>query len=389
MSQSLILLKKGRSPAAFLAAAASASVAVVEVPGLPRYYTVADVAPGDLPDTVADHPDVQAVEDGSAEGETDDQDLTIDAAMSNASWALPRIIRRRAPWNVDRIVYPVETFFRASRTGAGVDVYVLDSGFRLDHQEIAGRATNVWEGFSSGGAGDDSGHGTAVASAAAGGTVGFAWGALLWGFKIFDSNVAGTNAVLIAGLGQALLHYQGRLETSRPAVMNISGGGFSDIVSEAVTSCIDAGMVVCVSAGNSRTNLDLAPRYPGQSDPDVILVAGSAMSDTPYHLGYNSRTNYGSAVTVVAPSQTLRIAAHTSADGYRIRSGTSYGVAYVSGVVACMLESRARLIGRKEVQAVKQAVVETATTGRLRPQPQLQIGTLPDRLLYLDPEASQ
>jgi subtilisin family serine protease len=171
-------------------------------------------------------------------------------------------------------------------------------------------------------------------------------------------------------------------------VMNISGGGFGAIVSDAIVDCIDAGMVVCVSAGNDRTNLDVAPRFPGQSDPDVVLVAGSAMSDTPYHLGFRNRTNYGTAVSVVAPAQHIRVANRTSSSSYNRSSGTSYAAPLTAGVLACMVQGTGRLTGRAQVQAVKARLLTVATAGRFRPQPQFGIGTLPDRVLYLDPNRS-
>ena len=59
--------------------------------------------------------------------------------MADGSWAIARHIRRDAPWRAGpRLRHPIETFFRCARTGAGVDVQILDTGIRYDHQEFAG-----------------------------------------------------------------------------------------------------------------------------------------------------------------------------------------------------------------------------------------------------------
>src|SRR4051812_17982244 len=71
------------------------------------------------------------------------------------NWALDRIDQRNGPLNY---VYGYTT------TGAGVHIYILDSGIRADHAEFAGRLTVDADYVSPLGNGADcNGHGTAVA----------------------------------------------------------------------------------------------------------------------------------------------------------------------------------------------------------------------------------
>lgn len=390
MSCTIVCLKKDADREAFLARAAQAGFVLEPIPGLDRHFVAHGIAAQDFP--LARDVAVEAVDDGDDEVFPDMQAITIPASLTGASWPLARIIRRDPPWNTRRLRHPITTFFRAERNGLGVDVYSLDTGIRLAHTEFGGRATNVYEYYSSGGLGDDEGHGTSVASAAVGATVGVARSALVWSFKamtttgVLEGSGTGTNLSLITSLGQALLHYQGRVTTGRPAVMNLSLGGFGSSVSSAISDIINAGMVICCSAGNLRQNLDATDRFPTESDGDLIVVGGIAMGDVPYYQG-NGGTNFGSSVSILAPAQRCYLANFNGNSSFGLVTGTSFAAPYTAGVVACMLEGRPRLNGRAQVQSIKAALLRNATRGRFVRQPQFGIGYLPDRILYLDPDA--
>ena len=324
---------------------------------------------------------IETVEDGNAPVRgTADQPLEINAALDSASWGIARVIRRRAPWPVRRLQFPRSTFFRCVRTGAGVDLYVVDTGVLPGHDEFSGRAASIYEYYSSGGAGDNHGHGSGVASCAAGATVGLARAVSIWSCKVLDSDNAGTNAGLISGLSQVLTHYAGR---SRPAVCNLSLGGFGAAVNSAVSDLIDAGIVVCASAGNLGADLGAVEYYPAESDPDAIVVGGTNPADSAFYRT-GSASNYGTRIDVSAPGIAIRQATIGASDAFTLRTGTSFSVAFASGAVACMLTGHAKLTGRAQVQAVRAYVRDQATTGRAQPSPSLGLD-LPDRLLYLDP----
>src|SRR5690606_57344 len=73
------------------------------------------------------------------------QPLTINGDLDSCNWGLARTIRRRAPWRTDIITRPIETFYDCVRDGGGVDVYVLDTGIRIAHDEFGGRASIIYE----------------------------------------------------------------------------------------------------------------------------------------------------------------------------------------------------------------------------------------------------
>ena len=169
-----------------------------------------------------------------------------------------------------------------------------------------------------------------------------------------------------------------RAATGRPAILNLSLSASDATVGGAVADCIEADIVVVAAAANDLS--DSVP-IPGATD-DVICVGGIKANDTPCHTG-----NFGPHVDLLAAYERVRTAAVDAPDASRVSSGTSYGTPLTAGAVACMLQGRVRLTGRAQVQAVRAALLARATEGRFVPQPQAGIGDLPDRILWLDPDA--
>lgn len=309
----------------------------------------------------------------------------------NAPWHLPLLIRRSPPWVRDRPRFPVPTFFDAVRTGAGVDVYMIDTGVDLSHPETLGKVTNVFEFYSSGGLGDDTttGHGTASASLIAGNTVGAAKNATLFSFKGYDSASIADNTSIGGCLDEVLDHYLARAALDRPAVCMVNYGGISSSgMLTQINDLIDAGMIVTASVHNYG---DATPRFPASID-DVIGVGGINAAYLPYRLGraVDTRnsvqigTGHGSQVDILAPAENVWMADKFTA-GFMQWSGNSWSAPIVTSVIACMLEGHGRLAGRSEVRAANAKLLANATTGLLRPAYGY---TLPDRVVYLDPALS-
>lgn len=369
----------------FMADAAAAGAILEAIEGMPRHFLCA----ADSLDAfiLRDHPAIRSFNDADEEKPpSTTQSITLDVELEDGSWAIARTIRRDAPWNVDRIKHPFETNFRCARDGTGVDIYTVDSGIYLAHSEFGGRATNVYEFSSTGGAGDDYGHGTLTASAAAGATTGIARGALLWSFRSSTSSAGGnSNASIVAAIGQLLTHYNSRSGLNRPAVVNLSiSPTHNSTVVDAIDDLIDAGLVCVLSAGN-EADLLVVGTYPVVFTVDAIVAGGTGMADIPYYRGSDS-TNYGSAVHILAPGQAIRAAAAPvrAAGDFENRSGTSISTPFVVGVIACMLQGHDRLTTRAQVQAVKAQLLANATTGRFRTA--FGLSPLPDKILYLDPD---
>lgn len=385
MSKLIVVAYKETDLEALESRIRTAGYSVRRFPGLPRFFEVDGATPADF--RLKDDPAIKRLVDGEVPVKPMSTDVpaSIDALL-NGGWGLPRICRRRPPWNKRGVTHPVETFYRYTRTGQGVDIYVIDTGMVLTHEDFGGRAASVPNQQ----VGDSAGHGTACASFAGGVNSGVAKEALLWNVRI--SNLQGSTATsdIVNGYSDAISHFNSRAGTNRPAIITNSFGGTFEagdpaiaLITEAVSDAIDLGIPCFLPAGNNRDDLDQIIYVPAEADPDAVIVAGSAMNDTPYYFGTGG-TNFGATVVdIVAPSQLVQHADHNGDTLYEVGSGTSYGTPYTAGVAACMLQGYGRLRNRTDVQALKAKLLANATQGELV---QTYGHALPDRLLYIDPE---
>jgi subtilisin family serine protease len=259
-------------------------------------------------------------------------------------------------WGLDRIDQrdlPLDGSFTRSYLAYPIHVYVVDSGIRQDHVEIADRMGDLHYD-ATGGIGDDcNGHGTHVASIIAGQTYGVTHTALLHNVKVLTCNAAGeaegTSEDVIEGLEWVAANAQ------LPAVVNMSLGtqGWSQAVNTAVKNLIDKGITVVVAGGNF--NNDACAYSPAGYDP-AITVGASDISDA-----RAAFSNDGPCVDLFAPGDAIPGAAYTSTTATITRSGTSMATAHVTGVVAELLRDHPNACP----STVATALLASTSDGRL------------------------
>lgn len=281
----------------------------------------------------------------------EDQEYTVTATQTNATWGLDRIDQRTLPLNGQ---------YTYNRTGTNVFAYVIDTGIRTTHTQFGSRARNVYDAF--GGDGNDcNGHGTHVAGTIGGSTHGVAKNVQLRGLRVLNCSGSGTTSGIISAVDWL------RVNHTKPAVANMSlGGGASSALNTAVNNLRNAGVLVVVAAGNSNVN---ACNTSPAGASGAYTVASSTSSDAK-----SSFSNHGSCVNIYAPGSSITSTWHTSNTATNTISGTSMASPHVAGVAALIYETNRTATPA----AVAQWLTDNATTNRISGNPS---GT-PNRLLF-------
>merc|ERR1719422_2764876 len=253
-----------------------------------------------------------------------------------------------ASWGVERVGAG-----SGGRTGEGVNIYVLDAGVRVSHQDFGGRAIPTLSAETlppvecNGDptcAVDDRGHGSHCAGSAGGTTFGVAPSATI---RAMDrgSSFADAFASMDWVATKAIL----------PAVLTMSFGseGKSAGSEAAVDAVVNQGVTVTVAAGNNNGD---ACSFTFAYVPSAISVGSSTSLD-----GRSSFSNYGSCITIFAPGSNIVSASYTSDTGSSTKSGTSMAAPHVAGGAAVILASEPSLSPAK----VKERLLEMAEVDAL------------------------
>jgi subtilisin family serine protease len=262
--------------------------------------------------------------------------VTADATQTNPPWGLNRIDQRNLPLN---------TTYNYNWTGAGVRVYVIDTGILTTHSQFGGRASNVFDAFGGSGA-DCNGHGTHVSGTVGGSTYGVAKSALLRGVRVLDCNGSGSTSGVIAGVDWV------RQNHIAPAVANMSlGGGASTALDTAVNNLHNANVTIAVAAGNSNAN---ACNSSPSRAVNAITTGSTTTSDA-----RSSFSNFGTCLDLFAPGSSILSAWFTSNTATATLSGTSMASPHVAGVAALYKQANPSASST----TIRNAIVNNATTG--------------------------
>jgi subtilisin family serine protease len=233
-------------------------------------------------------------------------------------------------WGLDRVdqrSLPLDASYTWGTSGAGVNVYIIDTGIRTTHQDFGGRA--VWDFNAVKGNDPDTdclGHGTHVAGTVGGTTYGVAKGVSLHAVKVMDCTGYGRWSWVIAGIDWVTAH------AAKPAVANMSlGGEYNQAANDAVEGSIRSGVIYAIAAGNSSTD---ACTFSPASAPDALTVGATTKID-----GQASYSNFGSCVDLYAPGTSIASDWNTSDTMAVYLSGTSMATPHVTGAAALYLET--------------------------------------------------
>ena len=244
---------------------------------------------------------------------------------------------------IDQRELPLDRTYRHQGTGRGVVVYVFDGGVMANHPELAGRVRKGFDAFD-GDPGVCNSHGTAVAGAIAGKTLGVAPEAEIVDVKMVEcSRLRGTIKAIVDGTKWVIEDHR---KNRRPAVANWSF--IADTISRipqldsAVAALRAEGIPVVVSAGNLEINACRVS--PGNADGTIVVGASSIARSGEQKIfdrrAYN--TAYGPCVDVYAPGDSVLLPSFDAARNPSVQlwNGTSMSAGYASGAVALFLQSQ-------------------------------------------------
>ena len=282
-----------------------------------------------------------------------DQIMYATATQTGATWGIDRVDQRALPLN-GQYIYP-------DQGGAGVHVYVIDTGLNPNHSEFSGRvgggrnfapnsdgllgglvggllggllpinlgALDLGTGLFSGptdpaNTSDCNGHGTHVAGTAVGSTYGVAKKATIHSVRVLGCSGSGSTTGIVEGLDWLAANAE------YPAVANMSlGGGDSPALDVAVKNLIASGVAVAVAAGNDSAN---ACSGSPNKVPEAITVGSTTKTDA-----MSSFSNFGACVDIFAPGSDITSANYANNTGSSVLSGTSMASPHVAGAAALLL----------------------------------------------------
>ncbi|MBU6241278.1 MAG: S8 family serine peptidase [Acidobacteria bacterium] len=272
---------------------------------------------------------------------------TVPAAQGDVLYHLDRI---------DQRALPLDGRYAPPATGEGVQIYMIDTGVRATHVDLAGRVIHGADvvgpderGVPAVPSDDCDGHGTHTAALAAGTEYGVAKRATIVAVRVLDCYGEGDVDSVIRGIDWVIKHHR----SGNLAVANLSLGVDADEDSRpmdlAVVDLVRDGIVPITAAGNKGQ--DACEVSPGHT-PEALNVGATTQTDERLAMALGT-SSYGSCVDIFAPGVRLLSAGIDSDTAEQTLTGTSMASPLVAGYVA--------LIGETDPTACPEAVHDAVT----------------------------
>ena len=275
------------------------------------------------------------------------------------TWHLDRINQAQLPLDGNSAFGPL--------TGAGIDIYIVDTGIRSTHEQFGGRVlpgidipTDIGSSKVNPVTSDCDGHGTHVAALAAGSTVGVATQARLFAVRVLDCNGDGEVADVVNALQWVRAHHRSGVAAVVNLSFGVDLGDDGTSIDREVQGLIDEGVVVTVASGNGDAAgrpIDACKIAPGDV-PDALTVGAIGVLDVAAYYSNNGR-----CVDLYAPGgdriRGLESAWKDSDTDYEFDVGTSMASPLVAGYAALLAQQQPGMCAT----AISQAIIDRSTKG--------------------------
>jgi subtilisin len=266
--------------------------------------------------------------DGIAGGEAAAEAVIAASDESQATWGL----------QATKVV-------NCCRTGKGIRVAVLDTGFDLQHPDFAGRSVTSQSFVTGQAAQDGHGHGTHCIGTALGpkcpGTrprYGVAYEAEIFAGKVLSNAGSGSDTGILAGIEWAIQNKCAVISMSLGAGTQ-PGQAFSQVFERVAKRAQEQGTLIIAAAGNdSQRPTGFRPVSHPANCPSIMAVAAMDVQGAVARFSNQGINPDGGQIDIAAPG----VDVHSSwplPTRHRRINGTSMATPHVAGIAALYAEA--------------------------------------------------
>jgi subtilisin len=295
-----------------------------------------------LPVTQAPEPGVLSVEylRGYREAVLHLTDAVAGGAAAAAEAVIAAVDESQATWGLQ-----VSKVVNCCRTGKGIRVAVLDTGFDLQHPDFAGRSVTSQSFIAGQAVQDGHGHGTHCIGTALGAKCpgvrpryGVAHEAEIYAGKVLSNAGSGSDTGILAGIEWAVQNKCAVVSMSLGAATR-PGQAFSQVFERVARRAQEQGTLIIAAAGNeSQRPSVINPVGHPANCPSIMAVAAMDVQGAIARFSNRGINPDGGQVDIAGPG----VDVHSSwpmPTRYRRISGTSMATPHVAGIAALYAEA--------------------------------------------------